>query len=141
MDEIMRIFLTLLCLCLLQPSAVTKSTAQELLSGRLHSGKVEGDRSTLQQRPDMVHVLGIVQNGRLIALEPGGLALSGIRLTSIMRQKARSVQSGELDLAAFEGVALMVEGVRDSGWLYEAHIIEQAGPILTAVVRRLFGQK
>jgi hypothetical protein len=80
-------------------------------------------------------ILGIVENGNFVGLAP---AVVGLRLTTIQRQEARSVVSGELGLGTHEGEAIMVEGVRDNDWLYEARIVERAGPILTAVVREVF---
>lgn len=34
----------------------------------------------------------------------------------------------------------MVTGYGDSDWVYEAAVIDEAGPILTAVVQKVFGQ-
>jgi hypothetical protein len=65
----------------------------------------------------------------------------GLRLTTIQRQEARSVESGEVDLTAYEGDAILIEGIRDSGWIYEARIVDHAGPILTLLVRRAFEKK
>ena len=82
--------------------------------------------------------LGIVQNGQFQVLGPkAGLDLP-VRLTSIQMQTAVLPESGELDLRAYEGQAIMVEG-HASGWIYSAQVIDQAGPILTAVVRHVFG--
>jgi len=46
-------------------------------------------------------------------------------------------------MALYEGKAIMVSGVLPErrGWLYEANVIDQAGPILTEVVKETFGQK
>lgn len=83
--------------------------------------------------------LGSVQNGQFhqFALPPasGGL----VRLTSIHRQEAMTPESGELDLTTYEGRAIMVRGYGEGGWVFEAKVVDQAGPILTEVVRRVFG--
>lgn len=34
----------------------------------------------------------------------------------------------------------MVSGHGSSGWIYSAVVVDQAGPILTAVVQQVFGQ-
>lgn len=83
--------------------------------------------------------LGIVQNGefQLLLPDPGPLGRS-VRLTSIAMQEARPPESGELDLSAYEGSAIMVHGHDGGGWIYSARVIEQAGPILTAVVQHIF---
>jgi hypothetical protein len=85
-------------------------------------------------------VLGIVENGRFKRLELGGPLGDFLRLTSIQRREARPPESGELNLAEYEGKAIMVSGYVDSDWVYEAAVIDQAGPILTGVVQKVFGQ-
>jgi hypothetical protein len=86
-------------------------------------------------QPDVQRILGWVQHRDFVALQP---PITALRLTTIKRQEARSVESGELDLSAYKGEAVMIEGVLDGGWLYEARIIDRGSPILTAVVRELF---
>ena len=85
-------------------------------------------------------ILGIVENGSFKRLEPGGPLGDVLRLTSIQRQEARPPESGELNLTEYEGKAIMVTGYIDSRWVYEAFVEDIAGPILTAVVRKVFGQ-
>ena len=87
------------------------------------------------------HILGLVENGRLRVVFPAIGSPLGLRLTTIRRQEARSFESGEVDLSGYEGDAILVEGIRDSGWIYEARIIEHASPILTLMVRRAFEEK
>jgi hypothetical protein len=50
------------------------------------------------------------------------------------------VASHEINLTEYEGKAIMVNGVlpEHKGWLYEANVVDQASPILTAVVEELF---
>ena len=81
--------------------------------------------------------LGIVQLGtfRPLAPAPGG----GVRLTTISMVAAQPPESAEIDLAKYEGSAIMVRGHLSGGWIYSAEFIDQAGPILTAVVRQVFG--
>jgi hypothetical protein len=85
-------------------------------------------------------ILGIVENGRFLVPGESGPLGGSMRLTSIQRQEARPPESGELNLTEYEGKAIMVSGYVDSGWVYEAGVIDEAGPILTAVVRKVFGQ-
>ena len=89
--------------------------------------------------PDNDQFLGLVQGGKFQLLSPSGLP--GVRLTRIAMQVAQSPESAELDLAAYEGQAIMVRGRDAGGWLYSAEVIDQAGPILTLLVRQVFGQK
>ncbi len=96
----------------------------------------------LSKAPDgREHILGLVENGRLRVVFPAIGSPLGLRLTTIRRQEARSFESGEVDLSGYEGDAILVEGIRDSGWIYEARIIEHASPILTLMVRRAFEEK
>ncbi|MCC2112535.1 MAG: hypothetical protein KDJ16_10920 [Hyphomicrobiales bacterium] len=92
----------------------------------------------LQPRPGTTRLLGIVEGGRFAALGDTGPLPAQVRLTAIQRQAAMSPDAGELDLSAYEGAAVMVEGFLDSGWLYEAAVVDSAGPILTDLVRRSY---
>jgi hypothetical protein len=83
--------------------------------------------------------LGIVQNRQFHPLGSKFPLGSSIRLTHIQMQTAMSPESGELDLTQYEGSAIMVQGHSGGGWIYTAQIIDKAGPILTAVVKRVFG--
>lgn len=49
-------------------------------------------------------------------------------------QEARPPESTELDLTEYEGKAIMVRGHSSGEWIYSAEVIDQARPILTAVV-------
>jgi hypothetical protein len=83
--------------------------------------------------------LGIVQLGHLQILTPDQAAGSSVRLTSIPMQAAQPPESREIDLTKYEGQAIMVRGHDGGGWIYSAEVIDQAGPILTAVVQQVFG--
>lgn len=85
--------------------------------------------------------LGIVQNGRFQHLAPHRALGGSVRLTSMPMQAAQTPESAELDLAEYEGKAIMVRGHGGGDWIYSAEVIDQAGPILTAVVRKAFGQE
>mgnify|MGYP001817873980 CR=1 FL=1 len=83
--------------------------------------------------------LGIVQLGRFQVLSPDHAAGEAVRLTGIQMQEAVPPETREVDLTEYEGKALMVGGHNAGGWIYSAHIVESAGPILTAVVKQVFG--
>jgi len=89
----------------------------------------------------MFKVMGLVQNGRLRLSVPSGRLESSVRLTRIDPQAAQSPESAEIDLGEYEGSAIMVVGLDQGAWIYSAEIIEKAGPILSAVVERLFGER
>lgn len=82
--------------------------------------------------------LGIVRQGRFRPLARERDTADSLRLTSIGLQAEQSPESGELSLTAYEASAIMVRGIDNEEWIYSAIIIEQAGPILTAVVRQVF---
>lgn len=86
-------------------------------------------------------LLGIVQNGRFNALTPASAAGRPIKLTRIAMQEAMSPESREIGLAEYEGKAIMVRGHASGDWVYSAEIIDQAGPILTAVVEKAFKRR
>jgi hypothetical protein len=56
------------------------------------------------------------------------------RLTQIGMAESVGPESGEIDLAPYEGMALVVRGRDGGGWIYEAEIVEEGGPLLTALV-------
>jgi hypothetical protein len=86
--------------------------------------------------------LGIVQNGEFTPLvpDPGPISVP-IRLTGISMQESVPPESKELDLTEYEGKAIMVRGYGGGGWIYSAEVIDQAGPILTAVVQQVFARR
>lgn len=86
--------------------------------------------------------LGVVQRERFSILLPRPQCCT-VRLTRIAKPASISeelVASHEISLAEYEGKAIMANGVlpEHKGWLYEANVIDQAGPILTEVVKELF---
>ena len=88
-----------------------------------------------------LQLLGVVQDGEFKALAPnrGGIGLP-VRLTGIAMQESVPPDSRELVLADYEGKAIMISGHDGGSWIYSAAVIDHAGPILTAVVRQVFGQ-
>lgn len=60
------------------------------------------------------------------------------KLTDIQMQEARPPEAGELDLTEYEGKVIMINGQDGGRWIYSASIIDAAGPILTAVVNKVF---
>ena len=84
--------------------------------------------------------LGTVQAEEFRILWPEQAAGGSVRLTSITMQAAQPPESREIDLIEYEGQAIMVRGHDGGKWIYSAEVIDQAGPILTTVVRHIFGQ-
>lgn len=90
---------------------------------------------------DGTKILGIVHDGKFMPLENRSDISSPLRLTSIRIMEARTPESGELNLTAYEGAAIMVSGRPNGDWLFSAEVLDHAGPILTAVALKVFGQK
>ncbi len=90
--------------------------------------------------------LGLVQDSRFTVLVPEAAHCCSVRLTRLEQpaiMESEAVATHELDLSKYEGRAIMVRGSLPEykGWLYEAQIIDEASPILTAVVNKIFAKK
>jgi len=88
--------------------------------------------------------LGIVQNGRFAIVMPREHCCV-VRLTRIARPASIAEEllaSHEINLTELEDKAIMVSGFlpEHKGWLYEANVIDQAGHILTEVVKQTLAQ-
>jgi hypothetical protein len=137
-----RLLRAILYVCILFPLACTAgpcATQGGVSSGSVavvlpSAGEVFLERGLVAEG----EFLGLVQGGRFLPLVPGPDLESPVRLTSIQMQEAVSPESGELDLSRYEGRAIMVRGHDGGGWIYAAEVIDEAGPILTAVVREVF---
>ena len=79
--------------------------------------------------------LAIVRVGEFQPLAPGSALGGSLRLTGIPMQAAVSPESEELDLARYEGRAVLIRGHDGGGWIYSAEVVARAGPILSALVR------
>jgi hypothetical protein len=89
---------------------------------------------------DLGRFIGVVEMGEFLILDPPDIAGKTARLTWIPIQAAQPPESDEIDLASYDGRAIMVCGHEDSGWIYSAKVVDQAGPIITALVEKVFGR-
>ena len=96
-----------------------------------------GARSAADENESFI---GIVRGGTFHILRPTSSAPFSSRLTRIAMQEARSPDSAEIDLNPYEGQALMIQGHNGGGWIYSAHILDKAGPLLTQVVLDTYSQ-
>jgi hypothetical protein len=85
--------------------------------------------------------IGIVKRGRFHLLAPRSSSplTAAIRLTGIQMQEARTPESAELNLEKYEGKAVMVHGHDGGGWIYRAAVVDSGGPLLTILVKQVFG--
>lgn len=80
--------------------------------------------------------IGTVELGMFRPLDRSG---GSFKLTGIPMQAAQSPESKEIRLNKDEGCVLMVRGQASGGWLYSAEVIDRAGPILSDVVKKIYG--
>ncbi len=88
----------------------------------------------------MEKFLGIVQDGRFSILIPRPQCCT-VKLTRIAKPASIAEEltaSHEIKLDEYEGKAIMVTGAlpERKGWLYEANVIDQAGPLVTELVKQ-----
>jgi hypothetical protein len=88
----------------------------------------------------MSRFLGTVKGNKFHPWETDSSLDSSVRLTRISIVAGASPESQEIDLAEYEDSAIMVEGTPSGAWIYEAEIVDKAGPILTEVVQKVFSQ-
>jgi hypothetical protein len=107
-----------------------------ILTGRPGAQAMLADRyglgTTASGEPE--HYLCLIVQGQLVVLTPDPI-LRTLRPTSIPRQAAQSPESALVDIALYEGRTVLVEGYADSGWLYEARVIDLLSPFEALVVR------
>jgi N-acetylmuramoyl-L-alanine amidase len=81
---------------------------------------------------------GMVRNGEFYVFAPQHLEGATVKLTTTWIEEPDSTESGVIDLAEFEGKIIEVSG-RDSGkWIYAAKVVEEAGPVLSDFLKRVF---
>ena len=83
--------------------------------------------------------MGIVKSNRLHILVPKSESEEPANLTP--ESMAVDHEIKPMDLSAYDGKAIAVRGYGGSGWIYSAKIIDQAGPIVTALLAKVFGQE
>ena len=80
--------------------------------------------------------LGLIKNGVFDQIKPNPNIQK--RFTSIQPNESISPESGELNFDQYEGQVIMIRGLDQGGWIYSAEVIDTAGPILSAVIEKLF---
>jgi hypothetical protein len=82
-------------------------------------------------------VLGMVKDGQFTVLSPKTDKGKIVKVTVDSMAVDRPIQ--EKDLKEYEGRAIMVQGDYRGDTIYLAQIIDEAGPISTALVREVYG--
>ncbi len=81
---------------------------------------------------------GMVRNGEFYVFAPQHLEGATVKLTTTWIEEPHTTESGVIDLAEFEGKIIEVSG-HDSGiWIYSAKVVEEAGPVLSDFLKRVF---
>ncbi|MGV8126219.1 MAG: hypothetical protein ACP5PV_03290 [Methanothrix sp.] len=84
--------------------------------------------------------LCFVKDGEIKILLPESEAGNVVRLTEMPMQKAVAPEVQEISVKKHEGKAIMVEGRSGGGWFYSAELIDTGGPILSALVQKVFSR-
>ena len=84
--------------------------------------------------------LGLVKDRNLLLLIPESEAGNVVRLTEMPMQAALPPEAQEIDLKKHESKVILVRGRYGGGWIYSAEIIDLAGPILSALVQKVFSK-
>jgi hypothetical protein len=82
----------------------------------------------------------MVNDGKLTILLPESEAGNVVRLTEMPMQAAIPPEAQEISVKKHEGKAIMVTGHIGGGWIYSTEMIDMAGPILSALVQKVFGK-
>lgn len=84
--------------------------------------------------------LCMVKDGKITILHPESEAGNIVRLTEMPMQAAMPPDAQEISVKKHEGKAIMVKGRCSGGWIYSVEMIDLAGPILSALVQKVFGR-
>jgi hypothetical protein len=84
--------------------------------------------------------LGLVEIEKFTLLLPESGVGTHRRLTTLSRDDNQPPELNELHLSEYEDQVLLVRGVADGNWIWSAEIVEVAGPIMSMLVKHLFGE-
>jgi hypothetical protein len=81
---------------------------------------------------------GMVKNGEFYVFAPQQLEGTTVKLTRNMMEDSTNPESGIIDLKDFEGKIIEVSGYDGGKWLYSANVDEEAGPVLSNFLKKVF---
>ena len=84
-------------------------------------------------------IIGLVKNSKFFPISPESGISDPALLTEIRTMESVSPENRQLNLIEYEGKAIAVQGHNQGGVIYESSIIDVAGPIVTALVQKAFG--
>ncbi len=85
-----------------------------------------------------VQFFGIVKNRKLKIFAPQHLEGKYLRLTAAGEQEAKSPENAEIDLSNYEDKIIEASGLESGEWIYSAAVVEEAGPVLSDFLRKVF---
>jgi len=84
-------------------------------------------------------LIGIVMEGKFYTLTPEPSISTPSLLTKMKMMESIPPEAKELKLAKYEGKTIAVQGHNQGDVIYEAHVIDVGGPIITKLVLNAFG--
>jgi N-acetylmuramoyl-L-alanine amidase len=85
-----------------------------------------------------IQFFGLVQNKKFKVFAPQKLEGQIVNLTTAGAEASISPKSGEIDLSKYEDKIIEVSGYESGGWIYSAVVVEEAGPVLSDFLRKVF---
>lgn len=83
-------------------------------------------------------ILGLVKEGQFEIIFPESESGTNVKLTEDFMGVGRDIK--ELNLKEYEGKVVMTKGYYSGDWIYSAEIIDQAGPILSLLIKKVFNK-
>ncbi len=84
-------------------------------------------------------IIGLVKDGNFYTRSPEPEISAPTLLTEIRVMESISPEARKLNLTEYEGKAIAVQGHNQGDVIYEASIIDVAGPIVTVLVKQALG--
>src|SRR6266542_3966950 len=112
------------------PAAGTPYTVELDLAG------VNGTEQIPLATEDATRFIGAVDDGRFRRMFPPGIHERFLRLTTVGVKDDAPPETGEIDLAPYEGSILKVLGQYRDGWVYSAMVVEEVQDSILAIVAR-----
>lgn len=83
-------------------------------------------------------IFGMVRNGDYYVFAPQHLEGKTVKLTTNDIQASQPPESGKVDLSEYEEKIIEVSGNDSSDWIYSAKVVEEAGPVLSDFLKKVF---
>jgi len=84
-------------------------------------------------------IIGLVKDGNFYTRSPEPEISAPTLLTEIKVMESIPPEARQLNLVEYEGKAIAVQGHNQGSVIYEAAIIDVAGPIVTVLVKQALG--